>query len=205
MPKIKVTVAEPSPIIRSGVIAQLRKHGEAHLEISEIGDMAQLRNSLAWQKPDILIINPIYPGVQSLQPLRKDAGNKQMKCVALNSMSQTVSPFNIYDEVLSLGDSQETLKEKIYRIIKSFSEPDKDKRNEPLSAREKEVVAYVVKGMTNKQIADEMSLSTHTVITHRRNISSKLQIHSTAGLTIYAIVNNLVELNDVKSVVLSEE
>jgi regulator of cell morphogenesis and NO signaling len=53
--------------------------------------------------------------------------------------------------------------------------------------------------MTNKQIADELRLSTHTVITHRRNISAKLQIHSTAGLTIYAIVNKLVELDEVKN------
>lgn len=56
----------------------------------------------------------------------------------------------------------------------------------------------VVKGMTNKEIAENLFLSIHTVITHRRNISKKLQIHSAAGLTIYAIVNKLVTLNDVK-------
>jgi regulator of cell morphogenesis and NO signaling len=54
--------------------------------------------------------------------------------------------------------------------------------------------------MTNKQIADELCLSTHTVITHRRNISAKLQIHSVAGLTIYAIVNKMVELDEVKNI-----
>lgn len=52
--------------------------------------------------------------------------------------------------------------------------------------------------MTSKQIADHLCISTHTVITHRRNIVAKLQIHSPAGLTIYAIVNKLVELSDVK-------
>jgi two-component system response regulator NreC len=59
-------------------------------------------------------------------------------------------------------------------------------------------VVCVVKGMTNKEIAENLFLSIHTVITHRRNISKKLQIHSAAGLTIYAIVNKLVTLNDVK-------
>ena len=63
---------------------------------------------------------------------------------------------------------------------------------------EKEIVICVVKGMTNKEIAEKLFLSIHTVITHRRNISKKLQIHSAAGLTIYAIVNKLVTLNDVK-------
>ena len=57
---------------------------------------------------------------------------------------------------------------------------------------------YVVKGLTNKSIADKLCLSVHTVITHRRNIARKLQIHSSAGLTIYAIVNKLVELKDVQ-------
>ena len=69
---------------------------------------------------------------------------------------------------------------------------------EVLSSREKEIITCVVKGMTNKEIADALYLSAHTVITHRRNIARKLQIHSPAGLTIYAIVNKLVELQDIK-------
>ena len=68
---------------------------------------------------------------------------------------------------------------------------------EPLSVREKEIIVCVVKGMTNKQIADALCISAHTVITHRRNIAGKLQIHSPAGLTIYAIVNKLVELDEI--------
>ena len=68
---------------------------------------------------------------------------------------------------------------------------------EPLSTREKEIIVCVVKGMTNKQIADALCISAHTVITHRRNIAAKLQIHSAAGLTIYAIVNKLVELSEI--------
>ena len=72
---------------------------------------------------------------------------------------------------------------------------------EPLSVREKEIIVCVVKGMTNKQIADALCISAHTVITHRRNIAAKLQIHSAAGLTIYAIVNKLVELSEIKDTI----
>ncbi len=72
---------------------------------------------------------------------------------------------------------------------------------EPLSAREKEIIVCVVKGLTNKQIADVLCISAHTVITHRRNIAAKLQIHSAAGLTIYAIVNKLVELSEIKDTI----
>lgn len=70
--------------------------------------------------------------------------------------------------------------------------------NESLSDREKDVIISVVQGMTNKEIADHLCISTNTVITHRRNIARKLQIHSPAGLTIYAIVNNLVDITAVK-------
>jgi len=69
---------------------------------------------------------------------------------------------------------------------------------EALSEREKDVIVSLVQGMTNKEIADHLFISINTVITHRRNIARKLQIHSPAGLTIYAIVNNLVDITAVK-------
>ena len=59
-------------------------------------------------------------------------------------------------------------------------------------------LSAVVQGMANKEIADHLCISVNTVITHRRNIARKLQIHSPAGLTIYAIVNNLVDITSVK-------
>lgn len=75
---------------------------------------------------------------------------------------------------------------------------EEESDQDSLSQREKEIVGCVVLGMTNKEIAEKLYISVHTVITHRRNITRKLQIHSAAGLTIYAIVNKLVELSEVK-------
>ena len=69
---------------------------------------------------------------------------------------------------------------------------------EALSDRERDVIIGVVQGMQNKEIADHLCISINTVITHRRNIARKLQIHSAAGLTIYAIVNGLVDISSVK-------
>lgn len=80
------------------------------------------------------------------------------------------------------------------RISKMISQTDK---SEELSEREKDVIICVVQGMTNKEIADNLCISVNTVITHRRNIAKKLEIHSPAGLTIYAIVNNLVDISKV--------
>ena len=70
--------------------------------------------------------------------------------------------------------------------------------DEALSDREKDVMISLVQGMSNKEIADHLCISVNTVITHRRNIARKLQIHSPAGLTIYAIVNGLVDISAVK-------
>ena len=69
---------------------------------------------------------------------------------------------------------------------------------ETLSEREREVIIALVQGMSNKEIAEHLFISVNTVITHRRNIARKLQIHSSAGLTIYAIVNGLVDISSVK-------
>ena len=67
-----------------------------------------------------------------------------------------------------------------------------------ISDREKDVIVALVQGMSNKEIADHLCISINTVITHRRNIARKLQIHSPAGLTIYAIINGLVDISSVK-------
>jgi regulator of cell morphogenesis and NO signaling len=67
-----------------------------------------------------------------------------------------------------------------------------------LSDRERDVLVQIVKGLSNKEIADVLCISTHTVITHRKNITRKLNIHSTAGLTIYAIVNQLVNIGSLE-------
>lgn len=69
-----------------------------------------------------------------------------------------------------------------------------------LSQREKEILVNVARGLSNKEIADRLCLSVHTVTTHRRNISQKLQIHSPAGLTIYAVVNGLINIDELRNV-----
>lgn len=88
---------------------------------------------------------------------------------------------------------QSDVSAKISRMISQNPE-----NGETLSERERDVIIGVVQGMSNKEIADHLFISVNTVITHRRNIARKLQIHSAAGLTIYAIVNNLVDISAVK-------
>lgn len=71
-------------------------------------------------------------------------------------------------------------------------------KEEALSEREKDIVRCIVRGMTNKEVAEALFISVNTVLTHRKNIARKLSIHSVAGLTIYAIAGGLVSLDEVK-------
>ena len=84
-------------------------------------------------------------------------------------------------------------------IVETVKSNDSQNNNaNELSDREKEVIALVAMGLSNKEIAEKMFIAVNTVMTHRRNITRKLEIHSPAGLTIYAIVNGLIKLEDVK-------
>ncbi|MCQ2189063.1 MAG: LuxR C-terminal-related transcriptional regulator [Paludibacteraceae bacterium] len=87
---------------------------------------------------------------------------------------------------------------RINDAISAFAGTDDTNTGETISEREKEVIVAVVQGMSNKEIADYLCISVNTAITHRKNIARKLQIHSPAGLTIYAIVNGLVDINALK-------
>jgi DNA-binding NarL/FixJ family response regulator len=201
--RINIAIADTSVIIRSGIISVLKRLSTLNIDIVEITDMNQLGMQLFKHKPDILIINPLSLGTLSLQQHRTDSSRKCPKFIALQSSLTDSSTLNAYDETISLYDSAEQIKDKLTR----FYLPDDDTTDsrQELSIREKEIIVCVVKGMTNRQMAEHLCLSTHTVITHRRNIANKLQIHSPAGLTIYAIVNKLVELDDVKDTIQPEE
>jgi regulator of cell morphogenesis and NO signaling len=86
------------------------------------------------------------------------------------------------------------------RKQKSEQPESMESKIEMLSEREQEIVKCVAKGMANKEIADTLCLSVHTVTTHRRNLCNKLGIHSPAGLTIFCIINNLVKIDEIKTI-----
>lgn len=195
---LKVAIAEPSAIIRCGVEAILRQLHGFRIQAVEICAIENLAESLKMHKPELLIINPAFPGYSGLQAIKD--GCTGMKCMALVyniTDSQMIRP---YDDQVSLYDSPDEIRHKLERLFAEEETPDvtENEEQQTLSVREKEIVTCVVKGMTNREIADKLFLSTHTVITHRRNIARKLQIHSASGLTIYAIVNKLVELKDIQ-------
>ena len=170
------------------------------IQLVELAQVSAWKDSLRLHHPDILIVNPIIPGYQDLQQIKQETGCETMKCIALVAAPIEATQLQHYDEQIHVYDSSQTIRYKLESLFHE-EEDEEDKENEDenqLSSREKEIVICVVKGMTNREIADRLFLSTHTVVTHRRNITRKLQIHSPSGLTVYAIVNKLVTLNDIQ-------
>ena len=195
---LKMAIAETSVIVRTGLALVLKRMQGMKILPIEVVSPESLADCMRLHKPDVLIINPAFPGYFDIRKFREDPQHAGVKCIALLCSMGDNSILKYYDDIFSLYDDPEDMKEKLNRMLNLSGQEDGRGGQEVLSSREKEIVTCVVKGMTNKEIADALFLSTHTVITHRRNIARKLQIHSPAGLTIYAIVNKLVEIQDIK-------
>ena len=207
---IHIAVAESSVIIRNGISATLERISSIKAHIVEVASMEGLYDCMDAHSPDLLVVNPMFCGKFSLEQMKRSWPS--VKYVAL-ATSYIDSPLLAeYDGILSVYDSIDSIEKLFLSLSMAGEELDEtlsddgqkegliqgDDQPDVLSQREKEIVVCVVRGLTNKEIADELFLSVHTVITHRRNISRKLQIHSVAGLTIYAIANKLIGLEELK-------
>ncbi|MDH6311423.1 DNA-binding NarL/FixJ family response regulator [Parabacteroides sp. PFB2-10] len=196
---LTIAIAEYSEIIRQGLEQILKRLPDFKIQCVIIAAHEQLHDTLSTWKPDLLVINPAFPGSFPLEQLRETTGCAQMKCAALIYAATDAHLLRAYDEQIHIYDTPDEIAHKLERMhLKETLPVDQEDEQQTLSTREKEIVVCVVKGMTNREIAEQLFLSTHTVITHRRNIARKLQIHSPSGLTIYAIVNKLVELSDIQ-------
>lgn len=192
---ISIAVAESSVIVRSGLIAVLRRLPNLNIEPLEITSVDGLNDCMQGHVPHVLIIDPLFGGFFNVEQFNETYSKEDIKIISLLCSVTDSNLLKGYDESIDLYNTPEEIEKKISNILHLNKE---NSDQEALTQREKEVICCIVKGMTNKEMADHFFLSIHTIITHRRNISRKLQIHSAAGLTIYAIVNKLVDVSEVK-------
>lgn len=195
---IRIAIAETSVIVRGGLTAALKRLPNVKVQPIELLSVEALNDCLRTQYPEMLIVNPTFGDYFDVARFKEENIGRNIQLIALVTSFVDASLLSKYNESISIFDDLETLSKKITGLLDMPTEEEEAESQNTLSLREKEIVICVVKGMTNKEIAENLFLSIHTVITHRRNISKKLQIHSAAGLTIYAIVNKLVALSDVK-------
>ena len=194
--KSVIIIAETAPVILSGFCNCIRRIHDFRHQLHEVVSKNSLLELIKTSHADLLIVNPTFGGVFNPENIRSVSLNPDIKIFAIEMGKLSNQILSLYDDHLHATDDMETISAKVKEACSVSSDNSNEK--ETLSSREKEIVSYVVKGFTNQEIADKLFLSIHTVITHRRNIAKKLEIHSATGLTIYAIVNKIVDLSDIK-------
>lgn len=193
---VNIAIVETSDIVRCGLTSVLQKLPDLKVSSVEITSLEGLHHCIKGHNLDIVIINPTFGGWFNLKNFKAVYPDLSVKFVSMLSAVTDSNLIRDYDDSINLYDGIEELNKKFVALMR-INNDTSDEEHETLSQREKEIIYHVVKGMTNKEIADKLCISVHTVMTHRRNISKKLQIHTPAGLTIFAIVNKIVELDEV--------
>ncbi len=154
------------------------------------GNEKKLLDKVKASRPDIIVINPKSVGDVLMHFLNNLDNN--IKTIALISGKTDGRILSHFRYFIHQTDEKQELQKILFKDIDK-SENNSETKNR-LSNRETTVLKYLVKGYTNREIADELFLSIHTVMTHRKNITRKLGIKTVSGLTVYALMNKLVTL-----------
>ena len=195
MRRLRVAIIEPSVIIAEGFAALAGRSGEFEVVYSG-GDLRTLVERFAVVEPDLVVVGSQLVGGLS-QPLR--SLYPDLQGVALALLSTTVCDEEImrqFDGVVNIYDGQVQIIRKLQAAVEQ-GETNPYSDSHDLSERERDVLILVAKGLANKEIAEQLNISIHTVMSHRKNITHKTGIKSVAGLTVYALLNNLLDQNDV--------
>ena len=190
--KYRIVLIEPSEIVAAGIAAIIGRNPEFTL-VKTLSNIAYFNN--AGTDADIIIVNPAVIDYNDRLDIRSCLGAGNAAIVALTHSSYEESVLRQYDECIGIYDNSARITQKLKNALEENAQAPKSDINE-LSGRERDILAAVAKGLTNKEIADEFNISVYTVISHRRNISQKLGINSIPGLTVYAIMNKLIDMSD---------
>lgn len=198
--KRRVAIIEPSVLIASGLKAVLSEAGnefEVCGTFEEPGHFAERARLL---EPDLVLIDPAvidFPKRLSLHGLFENAPEATLVAIVYGfiepeALKQYHASIHIYD------DGHKIVRKLRQAIENRSTETETAGDNYELTDRESEILVSVAKGMTNKEIADEHHISVHTVISHRKNITRKTGIKTVSGLTVYALLNNLIDQSEIE-------
>lgn len=191
----KIVIIERSKIIREGVISLLKT-----LKVCQT--IKDMESPEEWpvssdEKPDLIILGYEWAkdGIDKIRTKFHIGHNTLIVGLIYNYyILKDIS--DLFDEVLFITDDELIIENKFRRLSERFRESDSTGETERLTDREKDVLRLLVQGLSNKEVAERLIISPHTVITHRKNIIEKTGIRSLAGLAVYAILNNIADMDD---------
>jgi len=195
MSEIKtVVVVEGNYLMQTGLEAMLLELPAVMVVKSFMGDEMNLAGFIRKQQADAIILNPFSLKEDPVAFLR----NLEQKGEwIVFGMMEKDAPSNIkshFSQILYTSDTKFDLQNKIRSALGIDAQSDQQSL---LSEREVTILKQVVLGLTNQEIADKLFISVHTVTTHRKNINRKLGIKTVSGLTVYAIMNHMVSMEEV--------
>ncbi len=188
----KVVIVEKTYLLQAGLAAVVREVNGLSLAKVFSGNEPNLPAIVNRYSPDVVIVNPLgLSGENRALPRHfRNAGKTMLGLVSKLRKEEFAGGFN---DFLFLEDDKFELEQKLRKYA---GNPVNNVGNKTLSQRETTILKMIVKGFTHQQIADKLFLSIHTVNTHRKNINKKLGIKTVSGLSVYAIMNRLVEINE---------
>lgn len=194
--KLHIAIIEPSHIVYEGIVNILLNSGN-HFHVYRIDSLDEIETQNFQEPIEIVLLNPSFTMHNS-----KDFTHIQQKFphiiwIALCYAYYDKEILSCFNETIEIADNQDTIIEKIQKFSSEECANKKNGEKELLSEREIQVLAQLVKGLSNKEIADTLNISTHTVISHRKNITQKTGIKSQSGLTIYAISNRIITIEGI--------
>ncbi len=195
MKHIHIAVLDNSYVIYEGLQAIFTRFNFVQ-RISHASSLDELENLLRKNFCHLVIINPHY--IQSSLNQFLQLKNQYICVKWIGIVYAHFSPEIIsrLDGTMDIFDSKENISNKLLKWIASNGDENTPQNRDTITERETDVLKLLAEGKSNKEIADKLNISINTVITHRKNISQKTGIKSVSGLTIYAVVQNLISLDD---------
>jgi len=190
----RVIICEASEVIAIGLAEIIDSMAQFDV-VMRLDSPEHLSEKIVATDANMLIVNPVLLGFHNrefLSQLGKE--HPHVIVIALVTTCLDHSMLTPYSGVIEINDTRSKIISKMDEFVQS--ETAKNNEDVELSKRETDVLVAVAKGMMNKEIADQMNISIHTVISHRKNITRKTGIKSVSGLTVYALLNNLIDEKD---------
>ncbi len=192
-----IIIAEPAYLIRYAIISLVRKITKS-ARIFETADLETSIQTFNRFDIDLLIINTNIGPDLSKNIINLKSKYRKLKVIGINNLDSANNTLEQQlDETINLEDDKNIILKKLKQIL-SLPNDHSETTTSELSQRELTILKMVAAGMTNQNIADKLFISLYTVITHRKNITKKLDIKTVAGLTVYAILNDLIKPGEIR-------